>query len=75
MLYSKTGITQRVRSDLTDPRDGRRGIDISGQTMRNMYEEMSKGAYTVTGQASPWIKVRTPRPTTARAPAARNRRT
>lgn len=25
--------------------------------MKNMYEEMSKGAYTVTGQASPWIKV------------------
>ncbi|MFI6453249.1 immune inhibitor A domain-containing protein [Streptosporangium amethystogenes] len=57
MLYSTGGITQRVRTDLTDPRDGRKGIDISKHTMKNMYEEMSKGAYTVTGQASPWIKV------------------
>ncbi|MEV4184783.1 immune inhibitor A domain-containing protein [Streptosporangium canum] len=57
MLYSKEGITQRVRPDLTDPRDGRKGIDISKHTMKNMYEEMSKGAYTVSGQASPWIKV------------------
>ncbi|ACZ89072.1 immune inhibitor A domain-containing protein [Streptosporangium roseum] len=57
MLYSKDGITQRVRPDLTDPRDGRKGIDISKHTMKNMYEEMSKGAYTVSGQASPWIKV------------------
>ncbi|GGP82018.1 immune inhibitor A domain-containing protein [Streptosporangium pseudovulgare] len=57
MLYSSKGITERVRPDLTDPRDGRKGIDISGYTMKNMYEEMSKGAYTVSGQASPWIKV------------------
>ncbi|MBB2911509.1 immune inhibitor A [Streptosporangium becharense] len=57
MLYSSEGITERVRPDLTDPRDGRKGIDISKHTMKNMYEEMSKGAYTVTGQASEWIKV------------------
>ncbi|MEU0521666.1 immune inhibitor A domain-containing protein [Streptosporangium sp. NPDC006007] len=57
MLYSAEGITQRVRPDLTDPRDGRKGIDISKYTMKNMYEELSKGAYTVTGQASPWTKV------------------
>ena len=56
MLYSKTGITERVRTDLTGP-DGQQGIDISGHTMNNMYEEMSKGAYTVDGQASPWITV------------------
>ena len=48
MLYTKQGITERVRPDLTGP-DGKPGIDISGYTMRNMYEEMSKGAYTVTG--------------------------
>ena len=34
-----------------------RGIDISGYTMKNMYEEMSKGAYTVAGAATPWVKV------------------
>ena len=56
MLYTKTGITQRVRTDLTGP-DGQPGIDISGYTMKNMYEEMSKGAYTVDGAATPWITV------------------
>ncbi|GAA4584594.1 immune inhibitor A [Planotetraspora phitsanulokensis] len=57
MLYTSKGITKRVRPDLTDPRDGKKGIDISGSTMKNMYEELSKGAYTVTGQAVGWIKV------------------
>ncbi|MEV4202452.1 immune inhibitor A domain-containing protein [Micromonospora globbae] len=56
MLYTKRGITERVRKDLRGP-DGRPGIDISGRTMHNMYLEMSKGAYTVDGQASPWITV------------------
>jgi immune inhibitor A len=56
MLYTDEGITERVRPDLTGP-DGKPGVDISGYTMKNMYEEMSKGAYTVTGEASPWIEV------------------
>ncbi|HLT10840.1 MAG TPA: immune inhibitor A domain-containing protein [Micromonosporaceae bacterium] len=56
MLYSSEGITERVRTDLIGP-DGKPGIDISGYTMRNMYLEMSKGAYTVDGQATPWVKV------------------
>lgn len=56
MLYSRRGITQRIRPDLRGP-DGRRGIDISGYTMKNMYEEMSKGAYTVGGTATPWVTV------------------
>ncbi|EAP97987.1 putative secreted protease [Janibacter sp. HTCC2649] len=56
MLYTKSGITERVRTDLTGP-DGKPGIDISGYTMKNMYEEMSKGAYTVGGAATPWITV------------------
>ncbi|MEV6153630.1 immune inhibitor A domain-containing protein [Nonomuraea sp. NPDC052129] len=56
MLYTDKGITQRVRPDLKDPRDGRPGIDISGFTMKKMYEEMSKGAYSVTGSAVGWIK-------------------
>ncbi|QYC43361.1 Immune inhibitor A precursor [Nonomuraea coxensis DSM 45129] len=57
MLYSDKGITERVRKDLKDPRDGKPGIDISGFTMKKMYEEMSKGAYSVTGSAVGWIKV------------------
>ncbi|MFL5651011.1 MAG: immune inhibitor A domain-containing protein [Chloroflexota bacterium] len=56
MLYTKTGITQRVRTDLTGP-DGQPGFDISGFTMKNMYEEMSKGAYTVDGSATEWVTV------------------
>ena len=56
MLFSDKGITKRVRPDLTGP-DGKRGIDISGYTMKNMYEEMSRGAYTVSGEATPWVKV------------------
>jgi immune inhibitor A len=56
MLYTEDGITERVRPDLTGP-DGKPGIDISGYTMKNMYEEMSHGAYTVDGEATPWVKV------------------
>lgn len=56
MLFTEEGITDRVRTDLTGP-DGQPGFDISGYTMKNMYEEMSRGAYTVTGEATPWIKV------------------
>jgi immune inhibitor A len=56
MLYTDTGITQRVRTDLTGP-DGQAGFDISGFTMKAMYEEMSKGAYTVDGAATPWVTV------------------
>lgn len=56
MLYTDTGITERVRPDLKDPRDGKPGIDISGHTLKKMYEEMSKGAYSVTGSAVGWLK-------------------
>jgi immune inhibitor A len=56
MLYTSEGITERVRPDLTGP-DGQAGIDISGFTMRNHYLEMSKGAYTVDGAATPWVEV------------------
>ncbi|REJ05672.1 M6 family metalloprotease domain-containing protein [Microbacterium bovistercoris] len=56
MLFSEEGITERVRTDLTGP-DGQPGFDISGYTMKNMYEEMSRGAYTLTGEATAWIKV------------------
>lgn len=56
MLFTDEGITERVRTDLTGP-DGEPGFDISGYTMKSMYEEMSHGAYTVTGEATPWITV------------------
>lgn len=56
LLFTDEGITERVRTDLTGP-DGKPGFDISGYTMKSMYEEMSHGAYTVTGSATPWVKV------------------
>ncbi|HEX6336580.1 MAG TPA: immune inhibitor A domain-containing protein [Jiangellaceae bacterium] len=56
LLYTSEGITERVRPDLTGP-DGEPGIDISGYTMRNHYLEMSKGAYSVEGAATPWVTV------------------
>jgi immune inhibitor A len=56
MLYTEDGITERVRTDLTGP-DGQPGIDLTGYSMRNMYYEMSKGAYTVDGAATPWVEV------------------
>jgi immune inhibitor A len=56
MLFTDEGITERVRPDLRGP-DGRRGIDISGYTMKNMYEEMSKGAYTISGETPDWVQV------------------
>ncbi|GAA3200539.1 immune inhibitor A domain-containing protein [Nonomuraea roseoviolacea] len=54
MLYSDRGITERVRTDLTDPRDGKKGIDVSG-SLKGLYQEMSKGAYTITGEAVGWL--------------------
>ncbi|UGQ09413.1 immune inhibitor A [Yinghuangia sp. ASG 101] len=55
-LYSETGLTERVRPDLTGP-DGQPGVDLTGLTMRNFYQEMSKGAYSVGGEAAGWVKV------------------
>jgi immune inhibitor A len=56
MLYTEDGIQQRVRPDLTGP-DGKPGIDISGYTLRNMYKEMSKGAYDITGDVVGWLQL------------------
>jgi immune inhibitor A len=53
LLYSEEGITEPVRTDLNDGA----GVDISGYTMRNHYLEMSKGAYSVDGAATPWVEV------------------
>jgi immune inhibitor A len=43
VVLSTTGITERVRLDLTDPEDGKPGIDVSGASMRNYYDEVSGG--------------------------------
>ncbi|MBC8078008.1 MAG: immune inhibitor A [Chloroflexales bacterium] len=41
LISSSEGITERVRLDLTDPEDGKAGINIAGYTMRNYYAEQS----------------------------------
>ncbi|PKI91678.1 protease [Actinomycetales bacterium SN12] len=56
MLFTEDGITERVRTDLTGP-DGKPGFDISGYTMKNMYEEMSRGGYSLSGSATEWVTV------------------
>jgi len=56
LIYTKTGLTQRVRPDLTGP-DGRPGIDLRGYTVKNHYREMSKGAYDITGGVAGWVQV------------------
>jgi len=43
LVFSTTGITERVRMDLTDPEDGKPGINVAGGTMRNYYTEVSGG--------------------------------
>ena len=52
MLYTKRASPSGSAPTCTGP-DGKPGIDISGYTMKNMYEEMSKGAYTVDGAGDP----------------------
>jgi immune inhibitor A len=44
IVFGTEGLRQRVRPDLTDPDDGRPGIDISGQTVEAFYNEASGGA-------------------------------
>ena len=56
MIYTKSGLTQRVRPDLTGP-DGRPGVDLRGDTVKNHYREMSKGAYDITGDVAGWVQV------------------
>ena len=49
IIYSRKGLTKKVRPDLHG------GVDLRGYTMRNHYLEMSKGKYEVTGTVSPWL--------------------
>ena len=49
IIYSKTGLTQKVRKDLNG------GIDLRGRTVRNHYAEMSNGKYDVGGTVTPWL--------------------
>lgn len=60
LVFSTEGITERVRPDLTDPEDGKPGINIAGSTMRNYYEEVSGQRVNFDGGPSgviAWLKV------------------
>ncbi|MDQ2996286.1 MAG: immune inhibitor A, partial [Chloroflexota bacterium] len=60
LVFSTTGITERVRLDLTDPEDGKPGIDISGGSMRNYYNEVSGGRVQFDGGPKgviAWVQV------------------
>lgn len=60
LVFSETGITERVRPDLTDPEDGKPGIDISGASMANYYKEVSGGRVNFDGGPRgvvAWIQV------------------
>ena len=49
LIYSKRGLTKKVRRDLHG------GVNLRRRTVRNFYLEMSKGRYEVTGAVSPWL--------------------
>ena len=53
MLYTTDGLTQQIRTDL----NGGKGFNFRGRTMKNMYREMSHGAYDITGEVLGWVKV------------------
>ena len=60
LVFSTEGITDRVRLDLRDPEDGQPGIDISGLTMRNYYNEVSGARVQFDGGpkgAIGWVQV------------------
>ena len=49
MIYSEAGVKQHIRKDLEG------GLNISGRTVHNFYNEMSKGRYQLSGTVSPWL--------------------
>ncbi len=49
MIYTKEGVSQKIRKDLEG------GVSIKGQTVRNFYDEMSKGRYQLGGETSQWL--------------------
>ncbi|MBC7265249.1 MAG: immune inhibitor A [Chloroflexi bacterium] len=56
IVYTTEGWTERIRPDLTGA-DGLPGIDISGKTFVNYYDEVSGGEISITGDLIGWITV------------------
>lgn len=60
LIFSTEGVTERIRKDLTDPKDGLPGIDISGRTMATYFDEVSGGRVTFDGGSKgviAWVQV------------------
>jgi immune inhibitor A len=60
LVFSTSGITERLRLDLTDPDDGQPGINVAGQTMRNYFDEVSDGKVQFDGGSegvTAWLKL------------------
>jgi immune inhibitor A len=60
LIFSKEGVTERLRMDLTDPADGLPGIDIAGRTMATYFEEVAGGRVTFDGGSQgvqAWVQV------------------
>lgn len=75
MVFSETGVTERLRPDLIDPEDGRPGIDISGHSMATYFREISGGRVTFDGGPKgviAWVKVPHPVGYYAANPCIRN---
>ncbi len=49
IIYSRTGLKKRVRPDLNG------GVNLRGYTVRNHYDEMSRGKYEIGGTVTPWL--------------------
>ncbi len=57
MLFTKTGITERVRTDLKGP-DGKPGFDISGlHDEEHVRGDVARAPTPSTGAATPWVTV------------------
>jgi immune inhibitor A len=50
LMFSTTGYTQTMRSDLDNPWTGGKGFDFSGVSFRNFYAENSRGVYVPDGE-------------------------
>ncbi len=57
LIFGHTGVG-RVRLDLTDPTDGKPGINLSGYTVQDYYDHMAgTGNVVLSGMVSGWVTV------------------
>jgi immune inhibitor A len=57
LIFGYEGVG-RVRSDLTDPYDGKPGINLAGYTVQDYYDHVAgAGNVTITGSVKGWVRV------------------